>query len=118
MAITSTTGKGPGSSNKLTTKQLAILANGPTIHTTGFVELISEEEEDSANATVVFPTPLNGEADNYVVILTTINGETAEVIDTDEDSDGNFSGFSIAADQECNAMYMVVNVGIKPILQS
>lgn len=113
----SATGKGPGASNKVTTKELAALANGPTIHVTGYVE--SEDLATSPPVTgnsVVFPQPLTGGYENYVVILTTLNGGYAYVTDMDENSAGNFTGFSFGTEAECSLMYLVAKAGIRPTI--
>ena len=115
MAASSVTGTGPGASNKLTTTELASLANGPTICLTGYVE-----SEDIATSpatignTIVFPQVLPGSSDDYVVLLTTLNGGYAYVTDMDENDDGDFIGFSFGTEAECSMMYLVAKAGIKP----
>lgn len=115
MGASSVTGTGVGASNKLTTTELATLANGPSIYLTGYVE--SEDislSPPSTGNTIVFPKALEGSADEFVVMLTTLNGGYAYVTDTDEDDDGNFSGFSFATEAECSLMYLIAKVGIRP----
>ena len=115
MSATSVTGVGPGASNKPTTNELSALANGPSIIFTGIVA--SEDTVSSppiATNTVSFPYALEGGADNYVVMLTTINGGAVYVSDRDEDDDDNFTGFSFVTEAECDVMYLVSKVGIKP----
>ena len=115
MTASSVTGVGSGSSNKLTTQGLASLANGPAIIFSGYVE--SQDIVVSPPAignTIVFPQSLQGSSDNYVVLLTTLNGGYAYVTDMDENDDGDFIGFSFATEAECSMMYLVTKVGIKP----
>lgn len=117
MGATSPTGvSGSGDTGKFTTKELAILANAPSILFTGIVhgEVVASPP---ANLTeVTFPYPLPGGEDNYVVMLTTISGGSAYVIDRDEDEDGNFVSFTLAVESECDVMYLVARVGSRPNL--
>jgi hypothetical protein len=116
MGASSVTGvSGAGMSGKATTNELSKLANGPAIMFSGYVE--SEDIVVSPPAignTIVFPQPLQGSSDNYVVLLTTLNGGYAYVTDMDENDDGDFIGFSFATEAECSMMYLVAKVGIKP----
>jgi len=116
MTAHSVTGKGPGSSNKPTSKELAMLANGPAILIAGTAEINGgiTSPPSSSNNTIVFPKALPGGSENYVVILTTLNGGYVYISDLDEDADGNFSGFSAIAESECTLMYMVSKVGVRP----
>jgi hypothetical protein len=66
--------------------------------------------------TVVFPAPLTGGSENYVVLLTTQNSGYAYVNEFDEDGDGNFSGFSFITETEGTLMYLVASVGIRPVV--
>jgi hypothetical protein len=115
MGASSVTGTGIGSSNKATVKDLAILANGPTIHFAGIVasEDIATSPPSTGN-TVTFPYVLEGNADNYVIMLTTQNGGYAYVSNLHEDEDDNFSGFSFVTEVECDLMYAVINCGLRP----
>lgn len=122
MPATSVTGRGLGSSKKYTVKDLAILANGPAIHIAGSVESGSNDSSPPSSppgpdyiATVTFPSPLEGSSDNYVISLTTQNGGYAYVIEMLE-SNGNFSGFSLATEAEGTVMYLVVSKGSRPII--
>lgn len=117
MSATSVTGKGLGSSNKPTVKDLAIAANGPAIYFAGIIASadIIVSPPITGN-TIVFPYPIPGGAENYVVILTTLNGGHAYVTDLDENSDGDFSGFSFATEAECDLMYAVISCGMKPLV--
>jgi hypothetical protein len=115
MGASSVTGSGAGSAGTVTSKDLAILANGPTIIFTGIAEgeeNVSSPPNPAAN-TVVFPYALEGSADAYVVILTTINGGYAYITDRDE-ADGYFTGFSFACEADGSVMYLVAKVGMKP----
>lgn len=119
MGATSSEGSGNGASNKLTTNQLSILANGPKIYFTGVFSVAdlsaSPPSSPPASASVVyFPYILEGSPSNYVVLLTTMNAGAVYISDLLEDDDGNFSGFSAIAETEGEAMYMVASVGVKP----
>jgi hypothetical protein len=115
MAATTSQGTGHGSANKETVTELSILANGPVIMFSGIVESVESLASPPADTnTIVFPYPLAGGMDKYVVLLTTINGGMAYVADRDEDSDGNFTGFTFVAEAECSVMYLVAKVGTKP----
>lgn len=114
MTASSVTGAGGGESGKLTTKELSLLANGPSIYAAG---VIAAEETISSppttGNTVTLPTPLPGGADSYVVMLTPLNGGLVYVTDMNE-SDGNFLGFDFFSDDECDVMYLVVKKGYRP----
>lgn len=117
MGATTTTGTGKGNSRKLTVKELSMLANGPTILVAGR----SESEGGGAissppipSSRVIFPNPLPGSPDNYVVIMTSINAGNAYVADMTEDINGDFSGFYYVSDTEGTVMYIVTKVGQKP----
>lgn len=115
MGATTSQGVGHGDSNRTTTKELAILANSPAIIFTGIAEAVDNlSSPPSITNTVVFPYALSGGAENYVVLLTTINGGSVYVSDTDEDGDGNFTGFSFISEAECSVMYLVSKVGFRP----
>lgn len=118
MAAESVTGVGQGASNKLTTKELAILANGPSIFLSGYASSVTIEESSppSVGNTVTFPQPLTGSHDNYVVLLTTINGGDAYVNVMTNNSDSNFISFFFITEFECDVMYIVASVGIRPII--
>lgn len=117
MGASSVTGKGLGSSKKLTGKELSSLANGPKIYFSGIIagESVPTSPPSSNMNTVVFPYALEGGAENYVVMLTSINGGYTYITDLDE-TDGNFTGFSFAVEEESDVMYMVVDCGIRPIV--
>lgn len=116
MSATSVTGKGLGKSAKLTTNELATLANGPSIIFTGITNVVSViSSPPSISTSVTFPYPLPGGADKYVVLLTTINGGNAYIA-TRTESNGNFTGFIAVADTDCTVMYLVAKVGSRPQL--
>lgn len=121
MAASSVTGKGIGSSNKPTVKDLAIAANGPTIHFSGIIisagmTLSSPSSSPpSTLSRLTFPYPLSGSPSDYVIMLTTLNGGYAYVSDQDENDDGDFTGFSFVTEAECDLMYIIVSCGIKPL---
>jgi hypothetical protein len=115
MGASSATGKGSGSSNKLTSKELASLSTGPSILIAGAVE--AQQTASSPPTTgnvVVFPEPLPGGAENYVVILTTQNAGNAYVSDMNEDGSGNFSGFDFVIEADGTLMYLVSKIGVRP----
>lgn len=117
MTAHSVTGHGPGSSGKPTLNQLASLANGPQILAAGVVSTTGGEEETSppsSNATVTLPFVLAGGAENYVVLLTPVNGQQVYISEMNENGDGNFTGFDIIADGNFDVMYMVTRAGFKP----
>lgn len=120
MGASTVTGKGIGSSNKPTVKDLAIAANGPVIHLSGIIAsagmtLSPPSSPPSTLSTLTFPYPLTGSSADYVVMLTTLNGGYAYVSDLDENDDGDFTGFSFVTEAECDLMYMIVSCGIKPL---
>ncbi len=115
MGATSVTGVGSGTSRKLTTNELSVLANGPSIIFTGLVEATEGVSSPPTPANFVdFPYPLAGGMDQYVVMLTTINAGSAHVADRDEDDDGNFTGFTFVAESEGTVMYLVAKIGQRP----
>lgn len=117
MGASSVTGKGTGSSKKVTTKELSALANGPVIMISGVVESLEVITSPPSNGnTVVFPKPLAGGADQYNVFLTTQNGGSAYVVEKTENGNGEFTGFEFVTTAECTLMYMVVKNGIRPTL--
>lgn len=116
MGASSVTGTGPGASDKLTTNGLSILANGPSIIYTGYVEVVSGPTSPPiAIGEVLFPVPLPGGAANYVVLLTGINTGATYVAELIEES-FNFTGFIAIGEFEGTVMYLVANVGIKPAI--
>ena len=115
MGASSVTGVGPGASNKLTGKDLAILANGPAILMSGKATLILDEEVASPPTyvySVTFPEPLSGGFDAYNVMLT-VEGGDVPAISANEDDDSNFTGFTLTSEEEVDVMYMVVRNGFR-----
>lgn len=114
MSATSVSGRGAGDSGKLTTTGLAILANGPAIFYSGLAAAeTTPTSPPSFAGSVTFARPLPGAVDDYVVLLTTINGGAAYVSHLSESAD-NFTGFTFVAETECDVMYLVVSSGIRP----
>lgn len=115
MAASSVTGRGSGVAEAFSLKDLA---HTPYIIFSGIQHTSAEPPAsppaDSDFASVTFPYPLPGGVDNYIIMLTTITGGTAYVIDREEDDDGNFTKFYFTADSECDVMYLVARVGSKP----
>ena len=115
MTAASITGVGQGASHKLTVKELSILANGPSIFLSGYAtsEAIGESSPPSTGGSVSFSAVLPGGSENYVVSLTTINGGKAYVVNMNE-TEGDFSGFDFQTETDCDVMYIVANVGVRP----
>lgn len=115
MGATSTEGRGPGAVNPVSTADLSKdWTLSPTIIFTGIFE--TEEVLSSPPSVlneVVFPYALIGGPNNYVVMLTTINGGKAYIISRTEDAYGNFTGFTAGVESDCNCMYLVARVGSK-----
>lgn len=115
MSATTTQGTGAGDSRKWTTNELSILANGPSIIFSGLAEYADiPTSPPSTSNSVTFPYALPGGADKYIVMLTSINGGATYVVDRDEDSDGNFTGFTFGVESDSVVMYMVAKVGARP----
>lgn len=116
MTASTISGRGIGACGKATLRDLAELANGPSILISGIVASVDVDASSppSSFATVVFPKPFPGGADKYVVFVTTLNGGMSYVTAKDEDDSGNFTGFTAYSDSECDLMYMVAKVGQKP----
>jgi hypothetical protein len=112
----SVTGQGLGAAGKFTTTELSILANAPSIIFSGITETTGLMSPPVSTNNVVFPYPLPGGMDKYVVLLTTINGGVVYVSDRDEDDDGNFTGFSFVSESDGDVMYLVAKVGVRPQL--
>lgn len=118
MGATSVTGLGLGSCGKPTMKELSSLHQGPDIIFTGITaasEVPSSPPSSGFNE-VILPYVLEGGADKYVVLLTSIGGGDVFVAEMNEDDDGNLIGFTITAEADCDVMYLVAKVGTKPLL--
>jgi hypothetical protein len=122
MTASSATGVGAGSSNKPTSGQLATLANGPKVYFSGKTSSDVSEPPSSPpsnnTGSVVFPYSLPGGFSNYVVILTSLNGGSAYVVDYSEDEENNFTGFSFITESSCDLMYVVIDTGVRPVVVS
>lgn len=118
MGATSVTGTGPGDAGKVTTTDLAILANGPAIVMAGYATstTIIAMSPTTSGVVVTFPKPLEGHSSNYVVLTTTVNGGWSYVIDMNENGDGHFTDFTILTEVDCDVMYLVAKVGIRPTI--
>lgn len=113
MAAQSVTGTGTGACDKLTTKELAILATGPSILYSGTAESFEVASPPSGSNTVVLPKALPGAASNYVVVLTSINAGAVYITELTEE-DGDFVSFTFNAESEGSVMYIVASAGIRP----
>lgn len=113
----SVTGTGLGSAGKVTSKELAILANAPSILVAGRVDI---EESDAVSSppsptnTVTFETPLPGSSSNYVVIVTGLNTGLVYVGAMQNNSDGDFYRFVLLSENAGTCMYFVVKAGARP----
>lgn len=124
MGASSTTGvSGVGDSNQATTKDLSRWELGPQILLAGIatsIELDASASPPSYGGTVILPEPLLGLGEEHVVLLTTLNGGAAYIVDmNDEDLDGDdeddhFTEFTFRTDSDCDVMYIVTKVGIRP----
>jgi len=111
----SVTGVGLGACNKFTTKELAILANGPSIMLSGRAEATeSIEINPPMTAITVTFSPLPGSHTNYNVVITGINTGHVYVATMTDDDDGNFSEFTAITESEGTCMYVIINNGIRP----
>ena len=114
----SVTGVGQGSCDKLTVKELTILANGPSILVSGRVDL-SEDfpvNPPSPTANVVLSQPLPGSCVNYVVQVTGLNVGLVYVAEMSDDGNGNFYSFRLIGDNEGTCMYSIIPVGFRPVV--
>lgn len=120
MGAKSVTGVGgPGTVRNWTTKELATLANAPSILASGkatTAEMDNPVSPERYEAVVTLPIPLPGTANDYVVILTAYQG-TSPFIQDYSVSDGYFRGFTIWTEEDqIEVNYIVVPVGIRPAL--
>lgn len=114
MTASSVTGTGNGSSGKPGIKELGFLTSGPSIVYAGIVDVDEGiSSPPSQQNTVTFPTPLEGGARNYAVIVTTVSAGYAYIAFRTENDDGDFTGFTIIPESEGIAMYVVVKIGQK-----
>lgn len=103
MTASSVTGVGSGSVESITTQSLnktnIIFAGkaesgGPLLSPSGY------------GGTCVFPSPLLGSADSYVVVITTLNGGSSYISALNVTSN-SFLGFDFVTEYECEIMYIV-----------
>jgi len=117
MGAQSATGTGLGSSKKVTTKELAILANAPSILVADAVDLSDGvSSPPTPSARIVLTNPLPGSHVNYVVMITSLNAGTVYVSDMSDNDNDNFSEFSVIGEAEGSCMYFISKVGIRPII--
>lgn len=128
MGASSVTGvSGPGTSGKLTSNELSQLANGPAVLIANTISVTNVSgspptSPPAPDAIVVFPSPLKGLGDDYIVILTPIGGTTCYIgnmLDDDLDGDSvddHFIGFTINASANCDVMYIVLKKGQRIII--
>lgn len=119
MGAQSVTGTGFGASNKLTTKELSSLANGPSILVAGSVELADDLlpiSPPTPAATVTLTNPLPGSHENYVVIITSLNSGMVFVSDMSDNDDNNFSEFTVMGEAEGSCMYLITKAGTRPTI--
>lgn len=116
MGAQSATGKGKGSANKPSLKELGVLNNAPSILVAGRADLAEGgvTSPPSPNATVYLPNPLPGSPENYVVLITGLNATGLHVGTMHENSNGDFDYFTVYADDEGTVMYIVCKAGTKP----
>lgn len=117
MTAASTTGTGLGVSGKPNSGQLATLSQGPSIVVAGTIASVESDitSPPTPTADVVFPEPLIGTSDDYVILLTTVNAGSAYVAVVVEDDDaGTVTGFGLVSEFEGDVMYLVVTKGIRP----
>jgi hypothetical protein len=116
MSATTSQGTGHGVAVKPTINELATLVNtGPNILFTGIVASGGVSSPPVETGVVVFPYALTGAANQYVILLTTLNGGKAYVSDVSETESG-FLGFTCIAESECDVMYMVATIGARPLI--
>lgn len=114
MGAQSVTGTGLGSAGKLTTKELAILANAPSILVAGRIDVDAEDaitSPPSTTNTVFLNPPLPGGNENYVVIVTGLNTGATYIGAMFDNDDGDFYKFVIFSEGEGTCMYLVTKAG-------
>lgn len=112
----SATGTGLGSSNKMGTKELAILANSLNIVMAGRVELAEDlmVNPPSPTATVTLGEALPGSNTNYAILVTGLSTGSVYVASMSNNGAGNFSQFRVIGESEGTCMYVIVKTGFKP----
>lgn len=117
MSATSVNGRGHGSADKPTTKELIDLAYyGPSIYLAGRKSMTSDDVPTSPPggyyADITFPKVLPGTSLDYVVILTSQNAENVYISSLTDTEEG-FAGFSCFASAEGYVHYLIVNNGVR-----
>ncbi len=110
MGATSVTGKGLGVGK----------GKGPKNNRTEFVPLLSPHvvtaghctTSDGGIVTVTFTSPLSGNANNYVVVVSAASGTTSHSIAKTTNSDGNFSAFTLTGATSTVHSYIVSTAGV------
>lgn len=115
MVAASVTGRGTGGVVDKSNHSLTAISDGPSIILAGIVTVLDDHSSPPSPTNIVeFPFSLIGGSENYVVILTGIGTGSSYVAVKSEDGNGNFSGFTIVADNEGDVQYIVATTGIKP----
>ena len=116
MVAHSVTGTGSGSSGKFTTKELAALANGPSVLVVGRVDTIETEltSPPSISGSVTLDPALPGSHENYVVIVTGLNTGATYVGSMVDNDDDNFNQFLVVSETEGTCMYFISKIGTRP----
>lgn len=112
MAAQSATGTGTGASNKFTTKELSVLANGLNILEAGRIQLITPPSPPTA--IVKLTNTLPGSYTDYTVLITGLSTGAIYIESLTNDDDGNFSEFRVVSESEGYCMYVVTRCGINP----
>lgn len=110
MAATSVTGVGLGvgkgkSAKNGRTMSVPILT--PHVITAGHATT-----SGSGTVTVTFPAPLTGSNVNYAVVVTPASGTTVARVSKTDNSDSNFSSFTITGANSTAHSYIVVSTGV------
>lgn len=115
----SVTGTGAGSAEKVTSKELATLANAPSILIAGRVTVEdggAPLSPPSPGVIITLDPPLPGSHTNYVVIATGLNSGAIYVSNMTNNADGDFYRFYIVTEEEGAVMYFVTKAGIRPVI--
>lgn len=115
MSASSVTGTGNGDAGKRTIKELAVLDNGPQILYSGILSGVFTVglSPPTAFMSYIFPVPLAGGRNSYVVIASGQNGNV-KVINKYQDMNNDFTGFLLSCDAEGEVQFIVAKVGIRP----
>jgi hypothetical protein len=103
-------GTGPGEANKPTYNQLCNFAFLPSILFTGIVTTsgATPTSPPLSTGTAIFPKPLSGSPDNYMVFLTGKNTGWAQISSLTENENGDFSGFLVNSLYDGDVNFMVI----------